>query len=179
VGSQSKRHRASRVADGGDGLQLWRIATNIMNTQSHTANKKCSSSLGDWVRGLTIPHRETVMNTQKKITGEVRNACEILVGKYEGKRTRGRPSRRWDDNIRTRLTEIGWKDVDWIHLAQDKDQWLDLVNTVMNLRVLYKAGNFLTSWVTVSLSRSTLLHGVKSVKLLPNAEVTKSQMRWY
>jgi hypothetical protein len=50
--------------------------------------------------------------------------------------------------------------VDWIHLAQDRDQWQAVVNTVMYLRVPYNAGNFLSSWVTISLSMITLLHGV-------------------
>jgi hypothetical protein len=46
------------------------------------------------------------------------------------------PTYRWEDNIRMNLEEIGWEDVDWIQLAQDRDQWWALVNTVMNLRVL-------------------------------------------
>jgi hypothetical protein len=67
--------------------------------------------------------------------GETRNAYRILVGKPEGKRSLGRPRRRWVDNIKMDLTEIGWYGVDWIELAQDRDQWRALVNTVMNLRV--------------------------------------------
>jgi hypothetical protein len=51
-------------------------------------------------------------------------------GKSEGNRPLGKPRRRWMD-----LREIGWDGVDWIDMAQDKDQWRDLVNTVMNLRV--------------------------------------------
>jgi hypothetical protein len=47
----------------------------------------------------------------------------------------GRPRRRWVDNIKMDLTEIGWDGMDWIYLAQDKDQWRALVNTVMNIRV--------------------------------------------
>jgi hypothetical protein len=57
------------------------------------------------------------------------------VGKLEIKRSLGRPRRRWVDNIKMDLTEIGWDGVDWIELAQDRDQWRALVNTVMNLRV--------------------------------------------
>jgi hypothetical protein len=57
------------------------------------------------------------------------------VGKPEGKRPLGRPRRRWVDNIEMDLGEIGWDGVDWIELAQDRDQWRGLVNTVMNLRV--------------------------------------------
>jgi hypothetical protein len=67
--------------------------------------------------------------------GEKRNAYRILVGKPEGKRPLGRPRRRWVDNIKTDLREIGWDGVDWIDLAQNRDQWRALVNMVMNLRV--------------------------------------------
>jgi hypothetical protein len=57
------------------------------------------------------------------------------VGKPEGKRPLGRPRRRWEDNIRMDLREIGWGGMDWIDLAQNRDQWRALVNTVMNFRV--------------------------------------------
>jgi hypothetical protein len=67
--------------------------------------------------------------------GEKRNAYRILVGKPEGKRSLGRSRRRWVDNINMDLREIGWDGVDWIVLAQDRDQWRALVNTVMNTRV--------------------------------------------
>jgi hypothetical protein len=67
--------------------------------------------------------------------GEKRNAYRILVGKPERKRPAGRPRRRWEDNIRMDLREIGWVGMDWIDLAQDRNQWRALVNTVMNLRV--------------------------------------------
>jgi hypothetical protein len=67
--------------------------------------------------------------------GEKRNAYRILLGKPEGKRPLGRPRRRWVDNVNMDLREIGWDDVDWIDMAQDRDQWRALVNTVLNLRV--------------------------------------------
>jgi hypothetical protein len=67
--------------------------------------------------------------------GGKRNAYRIWVGKPEGKRPLGRPRRRWEDNIRMDLRERGWGGMDWIDLAQDRDQWRALVNTVMNLRV--------------------------------------------
>jgi hypothetical protein len=67
--------------------------------------------------------------------GETRNAYRILVGKPEGKRPLGRPRRRWVDNVQIDLGEIGWDGVDWIELAQDRDQWRAPVNTVMKLRV--------------------------------------------
>jgi hypothetical protein len=67
--------------------------------------------------------------------GEAKNAYRILVGKPEGKRPLGRSKRRWVDNIKMDLGEIGWDGRDWIELARDRDQWRALVNTVMNLRV--------------------------------------------
>jgi hypothetical protein len=64
--------------------------------------------------------------------GEKRNACRLLVRKPEGKRPLGRPRRRWVDNIRMGLGEVGWSDVDCIGLAQDRNRWRALVNSVMN-----------------------------------------------
>jgi hypothetical protein len=58
------------------------------------------------------------------------------VGKPEGKTPLGRPRRRWEDRIRMDLREIGWGRVEWIHLAQDRDRWRAILNTVMNPRVL-------------------------------------------
>jgi hypothetical protein len=57
------------------------------------------------------------------------------VGKPEGKRPLRRPRRRWEDIIKMDVREIGWGGMDWIDLAQDRDQWRALVNTVMSLRV--------------------------------------------
>jgi hypothetical protein len=57
------------------------------------------------------------------------------VGKPAEKRPLGKPRRRWADNIKTDLREIGWDDMDWNDQAQDRDQWRALVNTVMNLRI--------------------------------------------
>jgi hypothetical protein len=66
--------------------------------------------------------------------GEMENVY-ILVGKSEGKRQLGRIRRRWEDNIRIPLREIGWEGVVWIHLAQIRDQWRAVMKTVMNFRV--------------------------------------------
>jgi hypothetical protein len=63
--------------------------------------------------------------------GEGRGVNRFLVGKPEGKRSLGRPKRRWEDNIKMDLQEVGW-----IEVAQDRDRWWELVNAVMNLRVL-------------------------------------------
>jgi hypothetical protein len=67
--------------------------------------------------------------------GEKRNAYRILVGTPVGKRPLGRPRRRWAHNIKMDLREIEWDGVDWIDMAQDRDQCRALVNTVLNLRV--------------------------------------------
>jgi hypothetical protein len=67
--------------------------------------------------------------------GEMSGAYNILVRKNEGRRPLGRPRRRWEDNIKMDLGEIGFGDLDWIRLAQDRDRWRALVNTVMSLRV--------------------------------------------
>jgi hypothetical protein len=67
--------------------------------------------------------------------GEKRNVYRLLVGKPEGKRTLGRPRRRWIDNIKMDLLEIALNVVGWIGLAQDRYRWRALVNSVMNLRV--------------------------------------------
>jgi hypothetical protein len=66
--------------------------------------------------------------------GEKRNSYRLLVRKPEG-RPLGRPRRRWVDNIRIDLGEVGWGDVEWIGLAQDRNRWRALVNSVLNLRV--------------------------------------------
>ena len=67
--------------------------------------------------------------------GEVRVVYRVLVGKPEGKRQLGRPRRRWVDNIRMDLQEVGCGYMDWIGLAQDRDRWRTLVSAVVNLRV--------------------------------------------
>jgi len=67
--------------------------------------------------------------------GERRGVYRVLVGKPEGKRSLGRPRRRWEDNIKMDLQEVGCEGMDWIELAQDRDRWRALVNAVMNLRV--------------------------------------------
>jgi hypothetical protein len=67
--------------------------------------------------------------------GKKRNVYRLLVGKSEGKRPLGRPRRRWIDNIKMDLLEIGVNVVAWIGLAQDRYRWRALVDSVMNLRV--------------------------------------------
>ena len=67
--------------------------------------------------------------------GEMRGVYRVSVGKPEGKRPIGRPRRRWEDNMKMDLQEVGCVGMDWIELAQDRDRWRALVNAVMNLRV--------------------------------------------
>jgi hypothetical protein len=67
--------------------------------------------------------------------GEGRGAYRILVGRPEGRRQLGRSRRRWENNIKMDLQEVGWGDMDWIDMAQDRDRWRALVSAVMNLRV--------------------------------------------
>jgi hypothetical protein len=67
--------------------------------------------------------------------GEKTHAYRLLVGKPEGKRPLGRPRRRFMDNIRMDLGEVGWGDVDWIGLTKDRNRWRAVVNSVLNFRV--------------------------------------------
>jgi hypothetical protein len=79
--------------------------------------------------------KEDEMGRACSTNGEKRNAYRILVGEPKGRRPLGRSRRRWVDNINMDLGEIGWDSVDWIDLAQNRDQWRALVNAVMDLRV--------------------------------------------
>jgi hypothetical protein len=67
--------------------------------------------------------------------GEKRGAYRILMGRPEGRRPLGRPRHRWEDNIKMDLQEVGWGDMDWIEVVQDRDRWWALVNAVMHLQV--------------------------------------------
>jgi hypothetical protein len=86
------------------------------------------------------------------------------VGKPDGKRLLGRPRRRCADNID--LIEIGWDGMDRIDLAQDRDQWKAVVNTVMNLRVPQNAGKFLSSCTIGGFSRRAQLHKVNDERTI-------------
>jgi hypothetical protein len=79
--------------------------------------------------------KEYEMDRACSTNGEKRNKYRILVGKPEVKRPLGRPRRRWVDSVKIGLREIGWGGMNWIDLAEDRDQWRALVNMVMNLWV--------------------------------------------
>jgi hypothetical protein len=103
----------------------WR---KLHNEELH--NLYCSPSIIRIIKSRRIRLAGHVARVEEK-----RNAYRILVGKSEGKRPLGRPRRRWEDNIKIDLREIGGGGMDWIDLVQNRDQWRALVNTVMNLRV--------------------------------------------
>jgi hypothetical protein len=75
--------------------------------------------------------------------GKKWNACRLLVGKAEGKRQPGRLKRRWVDNIRMDVEQVGWGNVNWIDLAQDRNRWRALVNSVLSFRIPQNAGKLL------------------------------------
>jgi hypothetical protein len=87
-----------------------------------------------------------------------RNAYRMLVGMPYGKRPLKRPRRKWVDNIKTNLKEIGWNGMDWIDLAHNRNQWRALVNTVMNLRVARRVERFLSSCTIDNFSRRAQIH---------------------
>jgi hypothetical protein len=66
---------------------------------------------------------------------EKRNVYRLFMRKSEGRKPLGRPRHRWMNNIKMDLVDEGWGDVDWVGLAQDRDRWRALVNSVLNLRV--------------------------------------------
>jgi hypothetical protein len=84
-----------------------------------------------------------------------------VVGKTKGKRSLGRPRRRWVNNTRMDLREVGWGDVDWIGLAQDRNRWRDLVNVVINFRFHKMLGNY---QVTTQLVASQVM--LSSIELI-------------
>jgi len=94
-------------------------------------NNLYSSSDIVWV----IKSRRTRWTGHVAHMGDTTGIFRVLVGKPEGKRPLGRPRRRWEDNIKMDIQEVGCVGMDWISLAQDRDRWQALVNAVMNLRV--------------------------------------------
>jgi hypothetical protein len=77
--------------------------------------------------------------------GKRRGACRVLVVRPDVKIPLGRPTHRWEKNIKMKLQEVRWASVNWVHLSQGRDRWRAVVNVVMNFRIPQNAGNFLTS----------------------------------
>jgi len=109
----------------------------------------CSCRTKYFPRDLSFKNHQFVIfssstHTRKLLAGKAQRDCvlslvvymyRVLVGKPEGRRPMGRPRRRWVDNIRTDLQEVGCGYMDWIGLAQDRDRWRTPLSAVMNLRV--------------------------------------------
>jgi hypothetical protein len=143
----------------------WTIATNIIAADATTYFHNLYSSPSIF---RTIKSRMVRWAGHVARMGEKRNACRIFVGFPVWKRQLVRPRRRWVDNIKMDLREIGWNGMDWIDLAQDRYQWRALVNTVMNLRVPLNAEKFLSSCTIGDFSRRAQLREWEWVKKLSN-----------
>jgi hypothetical protein len=113
------------------GPPAWGLGVGL--TTLHHRNKLVMKNLTEPRTWTKVEEDE--MGGPCSTNGEKRNAYRLLVGKPEGKRPLGRPRRRWVDNINRDLGEVGWSDVNWIGLAQDRNRWRALVNSVLNLRV--------------------------------------------
>ena len=100
----------------------------------------CSPNI---IRGDQIENNEIGGACSTYGREEMRGVYRVLVGKPERKRPLARSRRRWEDNIKMDLQEVGCGGMDWIELAQDRDRWRALVNAVMNLRGSIKCGAFL------------------------------------
>jgi hypothetical protein len=103
----------------------WRI---LHNEELH--NLYSSPNITTVIESRRVRWTEHVARIREDI-----NAYQTMVGEHEGKTPLGIYRHTWEDNIKMDLREMGWKNVDWIHLPQDRDQWRILVNMVMNLRV--------------------------------------------
>ena len=121
------------------------------------------SSNQEMFNGITRTFVTPRFSRIEQYAAKVRTEIHLRLLKYG---PLGRPRRRWMDNIRMDLQEVGCGYVDWFGLAQDRDRWRTVVSAVMNLRVPWNAGNFLTDCKPVSCSGRTLQHGVSKVRSL-------------
>ena len=106
-----------------------------MERNSIEADSCVASQIPNFVNPLCLNNIRKGLYRHVTRMGEERGAYRVLVGKPERKRPLGRPRRRWVDNIRMNLQEVGCGYVDWIGLAQVRDRWRTFVSAVMNLRV--------------------------------------------
>jgi hypothetical protein len=136
--------------DGGDGLQIRRVIMNKSKMLKRMFGPKGEKMAGGWrillteeLHNLNVPPHVNGVIKSRRIRwtgnvariGEMRKVYNILVRKTERKSPLGTPRCTRQNNIKMDLKEIPWEGVDWIHLAQERDQWRALVNTVMKFRV--------------------------------------------
>ena len=124
------------LLNGGD---IWRIFGPRMDEVTGEWRRLHNEELNDFYASPNIVRviklRRMRWTGHVAHMGEERGVYMVLVGKPEGRRPLGRPRRRWADNVRTDLQEVGCVYMDWIGLVQDRDRWRTLVSTAMNLRV--------------------------------------------
>jgi hypothetical protein len=111
------------------------LVNNLLIKSLHVFNVTKFSSVDMFQYCAVDKIEKNEMGGACSAVGEGRGVYRVLVGKPEGKRPLGRPRYRWEDNIRMDLQEVGYRGMDWIGLARDRDMWRALVNEVMNLRV--------------------------------------------
>jgi hypothetical protein len=130
-----REERRPRVLENGE-LRL------IFGTTKNNVTGECKKLHDEELTGRHFPSNiiRVIKSRRMRWAGHVvrmverRGVYRVLVAKYEGKRPLVRPRRRWEDNIKMYLQEVVWG-MDWIDLAQNRDRWKELVNTVMNLRI--------------------------------------------
>jgi hypothetical protein len=117
------------------GFTWWQWYYNKTQHTNNTHHTKLHTVMKQNTAHETTQTIKDTLHTMNTMQIQLQLQYRILVGKPEGKKALGRPRRRWVDNIKMYLRDIVWDGMNWIHLAQDRDQWRALVNMVMNLLV--------------------------------------------
>jgi len=117
-----------------------RVLRRIFGSKRNKVTREWRKLLNEELNDLYSPSIVRVIKSRRWARhvarkGESKGVYRVLVGKPEGKKPLGRPRRRWEDNIKVDLQEVGCEEMDWIDVAQDKERWRALVNAVMNLWV--------------------------------------------
>ncbi|KAJ4438483.1 hypothetical protein ANN_14428 [Periplaneta americana] len=132
------RNEAVLERVGGKRMMLKMIRKRKRNWLGHWLRRHCL--LTDALQGMVNGRLRWAGHVARM--GESRIAYRVVVGRPEVKRPLGRSRRRWEDNIKMDLREVGYDDRDWINLSHDRDRWRAYVRAAMNLRVLYKPFHF-------------------------------------